>query len=181
MKQLYSIDSVKNLRATVANNVTIRPGVYRWWFKADAARKLLAQLSSIDYGKSSKRVYDKEEYFALYFGIAKSLQERLNWHIRQHHTLSSVKSGYLSTLRQSLSALLCEDMSKAEQDVNNLIDDNCLIEWEDTTSKRQAEVIEKIEMSNATCCSYPLNIQNNLSVPKCVIQRLKDLRKLYKR
>ena len=59
MKQLYSIDSVKNLRATVANNVTIRPGVYRWWFKADAARKLLAQLSSIDYGKISKRVYDK--------------------------------------------------------------------------------------------------------------------------
>ena len=32
MKQLCSIDSVKNLGATVANNVTIRPGVYRWWF-----------------------------------------------------------------------------------------------------------------------------------------------------
>ncbi len=178
MKRLCSTDTVKNLRDTVAQKVTMQPGVYRWWFKADAARKLLAQLPAIDYGKISKCFYEEEEYFALYFGIAKNLQERLNWHIRQHHTLSSVKSGYLSTLRQSLSALLCEDMSKAEQYINKFIDNNCVVEWEDTTNRQQAEAIERNELSDASCCCYPLNIQDNLAVPKCAIQRLKELRKL---
>ncbi len=49
MKQLCSIDSVKNLRATVANNVTIRPGVYRWWFKADALHHIVKPETPLGY------------------------------------------------------------------------------------------------------------------------------------
>ena len=122
---------------------------------------------------------DGREYIAIYFGISKDLNGRIKWHICQNHTAGSVRSGFLSTLRQSLSALLNNDMSKSQHLVNNFIDDNCYLEYENTLTHKDAENIEKTELSQEYY--YPLNIAGAKSTPQYVKDNLKKLRKTHKK
>ena len=108
--------------------------------------------------KIQKRDIDGEEYWALYFGISNDMLGRAKWHILQKHSKSAVKYGTLSTLRQSLSALLDIDMSFSEEDVNMFMDNNCYWEWEYTDNAKEEE---KNELHSDDKC-YPLNIQENL-------------------
>ena len=175
------IMTVKNIRAALGVKPCVidkRPGCYRWWFKEEAAHQLLDQLPNIEWERIQKRVIDAEVYYALYFGIAKDMRQRLKWHICQHHTPSAVKSGTLSTLRKTLSALLGIDMTLSEAAVNKFIDENCMVEWEYTATKKEAEKIEKAELTKNY---YPLNIQENPNLDKETKAALKDLRKKYRK
>ena len=175
------IEAVKKLRAMIAqkqNPVCKCPGVYCWWFKQCAAFELLKAFPEFDRDKLQSRQIDGETYLALYFGISKNLKERIEWHVSQHHSLSAVKSGYLSTLRQTLSAVLHKDMSISKQSVNRLMDDNCYWEWECTDSENDAKEREKAELTQSIYC-YPLNIQGNKTISKECLKALKELRKIH--
>lgn len=175
------IESVKKLRTLIAqkkNPVSKCSGVYCWWFKKDAALNLLTLFSDLDKNKLRKREIEGEEYLALYFGISKDMKRRAKWHICQHHTSSSVRLGFLSTLRQTLSALLKTDMSKSENVVNKFMDENCYWEWGYTTTLLEAKEIEESELTQTEFC-YPLNIQGNKTVSVQWLKLLKEMRNMY--
>lgn len=178
---MENIDSIKEIRNSFFNkNNTIKalPGIYRWWFQEEGAMMILNQLSNIDINMIQKRLIYGKPYFALYFGISKDLKGRIKWHTCQSHTTSAVNSGFLSTLRQTLSSLLNIDMTKSENILNQFIDENCYWEWEYTETYQDAINKEKQELA-VGLYYYPLNISNNKSTPKEIISRVKSLRKKY--
>lgn len=178
---MENLDSVKELRILLNQKqigITNCSGVYCWWFRKNAAETLIANipLTESETKRISKRIIGNDEYWALYFGISKDMLNRAKWHILQKHTLSTVINGALSTLRQTLSGLLGNRMTESENIVNQFIDDNCYWEWEyDTNPKLR----ESEELSSGTKC-YPLNIQENRTVSKIVLKRLKEVRRQYK-
>lgn len=156
------------------------PGWYRWWCKKEAATLILGLLGIKETeSQLLRKEIDGREYVAIYFGISKDLNGRIKWHICQNHTAGSIRSGFLSTLRQSLSALLDSDMSKSQQLVNNFIDDNSYLEYENTLTHKDAENIEKAELSHEYY--YPLNIAGAKSTPKYIKDNLTTLRKTHKK
>jgi hypothetical protein len=181
---MENLDKVCILRTLLENKQsTIKrgsSGVYCWWFKKEAAEKLISKLSinNTEQARISKCTIDKKEYWALYFGISEDMLGRAKWHILQKHSASVVKYGTLSTLRQTISALLGVDMSNSEECVNKFIDDNCYWEWE--YDYNNYKLRETNELSSITKC-YPLNIQENKTVRKEVIESLSSLRKMYRK
>lgn len=159
-------------------------GIYRWWFKESAARHLLSQLQppSVNTNNIAKREIDGECYWALYFGISSNMRGRAAWHIRQTHTLAAVGRGFLSTLRQTLSALLRKEMSRSRCVIDKYMDDNCYLEWGYTDGLDKAREEEKVRLSTSPYAEiYPLNIQDNHTVSNECIERLKELRKEFKK
>ena len=171
------IKSVAELTNDNFEKVEACPGIYTWWFQESCVDKLLEQLGAVEKKRIQQCTIGGSKYYALYFGIAKSCRQRARWHMAQRHTQSSVQSGYLSTLRQTLSALLGYDMTKAEKKVNDFIGENCYWQWEYTATREEAEDREQHELRTNY---YPLNIQGNKVVPPDIIGTLKGLRKKYK-
>lgn len=171
------------LREQLSNRTSgiepLRGGVYCWWFKREAAQTLLAKLplTQEELAKIQAREIEGESYLALYFGISKDMLARAKWHTLQKHSPSAVKHGTLSTLRQTISALLGKDMSQSEGIVNEFINRNCYWEWEYDESYKLRETDE---LSSTAKC-YPLNIQENKTVTKEVRERLSKLRKQHKK
>ena len=116
----------------------------------------------------------------LYFGISKNLKDRAKWHISQKHTASAIKHGTISTLRHTLSALLDKDLSRSENDLNSFMDANCYFEWDYVNQFKNAEELEKNELSNEQSI-YPLNIKDNKVLTKEVKSTLHKLRKDHKK
>lgn len=172
--------NVKTLQGTIKSRqceVPEKPGIYRWWFKEEGAKKLLSVLPDIEIAKVQTRTIYDEQFFALYFGISKNIRERIRWHITQSHTPSSVKSGYISTLRLSLSALLGICATQSEEYINKFIDEYCIIEYKPFDTIEKANKLEKQELSTKY---YPMNISNNKMVNKNIKSELIKLRKKYK-
>ena len=92
----------------------------------------------------------------VYVGIAKSMRQRLVWHTTQKHFPSAVRSGFLSTLRQTLAGLAKVPMDDTET-VNSIIDE-MYVEFEYCISKEEASRLEKGYFQSA---SLPLNIMGN--------------------
>ena len=179
---MNNLNKVSLLRVQLINGesgICNCQGIYCWWFKKDSAEIILSKLdfneSEID--RIQKREIEGEEYWALYFGISNDMLGRAKWHILQKHSISAVKYGTLSTLRQSLSALLDIDMSCSEDAVNKFMDRNCYWEWEYTDDFKEKEIIE---LSSDNKC-YPINIQENQKIGKDIIKKLKDIRKKHKK
>jgi hypothetical protein len=180
------IESVAQLRKMIENKtlaINNCPGVYRWWFREDVAQRLLSNLPQVDTKRISKRILDDGNhcYWTLYFGISKNLKQRIVWHITQQHTRKSVESGFLSTLRQTISALLNQDMTKCKcQDDVNSIMDACYLEWEYVGTEEDADDIETKELSQSLYI-YPLNVAKNKTVSKehlkCLTKLRRDFRK----
>ena len=176
---MVEIESVAALRSSIKTRVKQLPGFYKWWFCEDCLTALFVHNQLvIDKKKLQTKRIKGKDYFALYFGIAKDCQMRASWHITQHHTSSAVSSGYLSTLRRTLSALLDVNMTKAENCVNDFIDKYCYWEWSYTVTKTDAEKIETVELSTNY---YPLNIMKNKVADKVIIKTIKDLRKVHQK
>lgn len=163
-------------------NVKDCSGVYRWWFREEDAKHLLNQLPNVEIERILKHKFNGDDncYWALYFGISKNLKQRIVWHICQAHTTSAVKSGFLSTLRQTISALLNKDMTRSQADVNNLMEDSCYWEWDYTESEAEAIKIETMELSQNQYI-YPLNLAKNKTVSKKHLKCLEILRKNYRK
>lgn len=152
------------------------PGVYRWWFERKAAEQLLEPLQGVDTARILKENIDGKEWWCLYFGISKDLRMRVKWHVTQQHSASAVKSGFLSTLRQTITALLRKPASSSEDCVNEKLY-ACMWDWMPTATLDDAKAMEKDMLSKGY---FPLNLQNNKGVPTEVTNELRNLRKQFK-
>lgn len=153
------------------------PVVYRWWFPKEHLRLVTnpyVNVTSLD-----KRVIGDKEYFALYVGIGVSCKERFNWHIHQKHSDSSVRSGYLSTLRQTISALLGKNMTESKESVDDILKE-CYLEWEIFPSYCKKE-LEAEESGLIGKGYYPLNVQKNTPVDLKWRQHLSAKRKEHRK
>lgn len=170
-------DLVINIRNNI-NNLSVEPVIYKWWFKE--LPNALSCHPSIDFDKIAQKQFNGVNYYALYVGIGVNCRQRFKWHIGQKHTTSAVHHGFLSTLRQTFSALLGFDMTQSESVVNSFIDDNCLIEWTLYPGYTKKD-IESIETQTIQAGYYPLNIDKNKNVDKIWKKYLKSLRKKHKK
>jgi hypothetical protein len=158
----------KEKREIVPND---KPGWYRWWATSEAMKLLLnSKLLNKKYFDEilpylTKRNDGNTVLYSLYVGVAikESIRSRLNWHINQHHTKSSVSKGFLSTFRQSVSSLIAGNQYD-ELATNNLID-MLLVEYVPIDfpihSEEAKHLIEQIELTEMTERVYPLNIKDN--------------------
>lgn len=178
MRNIDSIKSIRSILLNKDNSIKALPGIYCWWFQEKGAMMILNQLPNININMIQRREINGGSYLALYFGISKDLKGRIKWHTCQHHTPSSVKSGFLSTLRQTLSSFLNINMTESEDILNKFIEENCYWEWDYTATRQDAINIEKQELASNSYY-YPLNISNNKSTPKDIINSVKKLRKQY--
>ena len=179
---MKNLSKVSLLRVQLKNGESVisnRKGIYCWWFKKNSAEIILSKLdlNESEINRIQKRDIEGEEYWALYLGISNDMLGRAKWHILQKHSVSVVKHGTLSTLRQSLSALLDIVMSCSEEVVNMFMDNYCYWEWEYTDNAKKEET--NALRSDDKC--YPLNIQENLTVGKDIIKKLKRIRKEHKK
>ena len=176
----YNRIAIKELRLQLLKrncNVTTFSGVYRWWFLKDVALELLKNLNDIDNNRIMKEQIDGKEYWCLYFGISKNLRQRIKWHTTQKHSTSTVKNGFLSTLRQTISAILNIDETKSEQKVNEIME-YAYWDWCETLTYNEAKSIETDALSSGY---FPLNVKENKGVKPSVVLQLKQLRKIYKK
>lgn len=155
-------------------------------FPEESAKSLLSALNGVDYESIEKKTINDKQYWCLYFGSSSDLVQRFYWHTTQAHSATAIKSGTLSTLRQTICALLKINQSDAtaKQKVDDILDE-CYWEWYATSSIEEAKEIEKKELKNGY---YPLNIQNNegvknkhKNVKPSIPTQLTALRKQYKK
>jgi len=125
-------------------------GVYFWYVDKNGAQQL---------GINIDKCFCKNEHYLVYIGLAKSIYQRLNWHAFDKHKTSSITLGFLSTLRQTLSALLVGNMVNAEESVNSFMDDSMLVEFE-----VRPDYIE-YEKNLISQYNLPLNLRNNKNHP----------------
>lgn len=176
------LDKVSELRKRLENRtseIKKEGGVYCWWFKREVAQTLLKELplTQDELSKIQTKEIEGEEYWALYFGISRDMLGRAKWHITKKHKPTAVKYGTVSTLRNTLGALLGIDMSDSEKSVNDLMDENCYWEWE---YDKEYKVRETNELLSRDKC-YPLNIQENKTVSEDVLKKLSKLRSQHKK
>ena len=159
-----------------------KPGYYKWYATKDDLEILLNKFDEKfdDY----KTFFNKKnDLYCIYVGVAinESLRSRLDWHINQQNTPTAVRTGFLSTLRQSISSLVGRDMSDTES-TNNFID-RLYVEYfltdyiiKSDEAKKQIGDIEKSMLSDDKI--YILNIKDNINVNcKNFIKKLKNFRK----
>ena len=177
LKNLEKVSVLKQQIQQKSCSVPKSPGVYRWWFTEEDTQLLMKSFgNNLCWNRIDQRKIDGATYYALYVGISKDLLGRIKWHATQKHSASAVKSGYLSTLRQSVSALLGKDQSKSEKCVSALLE-RCYWEWD---VMQNPEVWEKQELQQPDYY-YPINLQHNQSFPKQLQDVLSKLRKCYKK
>ena len=162
--------------ALAVNIPTPDPGVYRWWFTEDDAKKLLVPFNgSITLNNLQSMAMDGKQFYAMYVGVSPtSLLGRYKWHISQKHSDSAVNSGFLSTLRRSISALLHIDFTKSEKQVTDMLM-RCIFEWDVTPDFQQ---IESTELQTNL---YPLNVQENKVMSAPNLKILKGLRQKHRK
>lgn len=180
-KQLRSAEYLH----TIPNNM---PGWYKWWASEQSLKLLLNSpyISKKYYSDLLSHLTFKNingiNYYYIYVGVAikESIRDRLNWHVNQHHTKSSVESGFLSTLRQTISSLVAGNQYD-EESTNKLID-TLIIEYypinmaiKSIKAKEKIERIEKEELANNT---LPLNLRDNKNnIVKSYLKELSHIRK----
>lgn len=141
--------------------ISTQPGFYRWFMPPELVQKLKVPIDECE--------YIEDQGYLVYVGIAKSMRQRLVWHVTQKHLPSSVKSGFLSTLRQTLSGLARVPMD--DTDTVDRIIDQMFVEFEYCESKEEAHSIENDYFRTHV---LPLNIMGNQHP---FSQELKRLRK----
>ena len=116
------LESVKSLRNNI-QKLPDKPGIYAWWARENELQIILNSLN-LQYAAIKNSLEEQNGYYCVYVGIAarESVKSRLSWHIKQQNTISSVKSGFLSTLRQSLAGILNVPMTDTAR-VNAFMDE----------------------------------------------------------
>jgi len=155
-------------------------------FPEERAKSLLSALAGVDYESIEKEEINGKQYWCLYFGSSSDLVQRFYWHTTQGHSTTAIKNSALSTLRQTICALLKINQSDAtaKQKVDDILDE-CYWEWYATSSIEDPEIIEKEELEKGY---YPLNIRDNegvrnkhKNVKPSIPTQLTDLRREYKK
>ena len=171
--------NVVNLRGNM-QSVSDKPGVYQWWASKDDLLVILQALD-VQFSNVQSDLEEQDGLYCVYAGIAwrESLRSRLNWHINQKNTVSSVKSKFLSTLRQSIAAILGVSMTDTEA-VNDFMDrlrvsyDTMDFAIKSQEAKQTAHNWERNKFNSGKL--YILNIQENRSHPRAPYKKLKELR-----
>lgn len=149
---------VRQLRIHRCEDVPTIPGAYSWWADLKYVRQLIpSEFLDLILPNARINIYGS---VLIYVGIARrSLRQRLQWHIDQQHRPSAIRSGHLSTLRQTLSSVLCGTWN-AEKTVNIFLDFLTVTLY---TPEVEGDVlqIEEWERSQLKSHVVPLNIQNN--------------------
>ncbi len=152
---------VKVRDTAVQKQISTQPGFYRWFMPSVLIQELKVPIDGCEYIEG--------QGYLVYVGIAKSMRQRLIWHVTQEHRPTSVKSGFLSTLRQTLSGLARVPMD--DTDTVDKIIDQMFVEFEYYGSKEEAHSIEQKYFDTYV---LPLNIMGN---QHSFTKELKRLRK----
>lgn len=161
-----------------------RPGYYKWWASEDDFFRLLSALD-VPFEEVKADVEQKDGLWCIYVGIAakESLRARINWHINDPHTESKVKSGTLSTLRQSIASLVAGnqfDKVATDSFIDGLSFEVFLVEGEIGSCDVACKLhdAERKMLGDRLCI---LNIQDNCHAKAAEIKKkLKALRKASK-
>ena len=144
----------------IQKEIFTQPGIYRWYISEALASQLNVPIEGCEYRENMG--------YMVYVGIAKSMRQRLVWHTTQKHLPSAVRSGFLSTLRQTLAGLAKVSMDDTET-VDRIIDE-MFVEFEYCISKEEASQLEK-EYFQSAC--LPLNIMGNTHHFRKELKRLR--------
>lgn len=162
------------------NKISSKPGYYKWWV-SKAELDIILKVLEISFSEVEKVLETKSGLFCVYVGIAgESVRARLNWHINDSHTVSRVKNGTLSTLRQSISSIVSHN--QYDKISTDLFIDKMFVEYfyVDSPIKSDITKIALHEIETKLMAEYLriLNIQNN-HYPFCdsIKSKLKQLRK----
>jgi len=175
----YKLRNTEEL-STIPND---KPGYYKWWSPDDILQIILDKVG-VALEDIEKYLEKKNGYYCIYVGVAikESLRARIDWHVNQINTPTNVKCGTLSTLRQTISALIGSNMLDTK--ATNEFIDKLLIEYfaskhpiKSQEAKYEIHQIETALLNSNTL--YILNIQDNHH-PLSPKGKLKELRKLAK-
>lgn len=176
------IEAEKLRNKAVLNNVSVRPGYYKWWAKKAELDVILSALNA-ETPEITAALEEKEGLYCIYVGIAvkESLRKRLDWHVNDKHTASKVKNGTLSTLRQSIASIVAHN--QYDKKATDAFIDKLYVEWFESKnavkSEAAKEEIENIEkgLINGRYLR-PLNIRDNKhQTAASTVKQLKKLRK----
>ena len=147
-------------------NIPNSPIIYYWCFHEACISILLSKLSDqINYDKISQIVNlnNGEIYWLLYIGKGKKGNERL----KKYHILDSnnfhqtgIENGRLSSLRTTLCGLLDLPMSKSKKEIDDFIDENCIVQW----AVCKLEELDTLEENLIKSNYLPLNYQNTKGI-----------------
>jgi hypothetical protein len=164
--QLYSPSEIRSM------DLPKEGGIYFWWVNSEAAAVIDGLSPNTQIGMCQKRNVNGEEYSLVYVGLAKNLSSRVkDWHINQKHSDSAVRSGFISTLRHTIAAILGQNLY-AQEAVNDFQNKYMLVSFIET------EDYKAEELKFIGSCSLPLNIKDNKTHP--FYKELKALRKISK-
>lgn len=133
---------------SVQQQISIQAGFYRWFMPSELVQELRIPINDCK--------YIEDQGYLVYVGIAKNMRQRMVWHVTQKHLPSSVKSGFLSTLRQTLCGLA--KVSMDDTDTVDRIINQMFVEFEYCNSKEEAHNKELDSLKNYV---LPLNIMGN--------------------
>ena len=162
-----------------------RPGWYRWWAPELALKYLLGEAYNDILHVLTKGEGELDGLCCIYVGVAikESLRKRLNWHINQKHADSNIKSGALSTLRQTISSLVGKSQGdeRATNDLIDLLTVECFpVDLKIKSDEAKAK-IKSIEDQEIDRNALPLNIRGNRRPEVSQFNRdLTDKRKIAK-
>ena len=184
----YNLIQASKLRDknNLKNMIENKPGYYKWWAEE---KEVIILLNHLDLEASIIDSLEKyNNKFCIYIGVAikESVRDRLDWHINQINSPSAVKNGTLSTLRQTISSLLFQDMNLTKE-TNEFIDKLYVQPFyidKPIKSQEAKEIIHNIEINFLAHNDnlYLLNIQDNkhkLS-PRKKISTLRKVSKIIK-
>lgn len=195
------IHSTENIKVIPANKLRNKdemmqisktePGWYKWWAPKETLKIILnSEYLEDNYFDSimpflTSKYIDNKQYYYIYAGVAinESIQRRIDWHINQKHTITSVQSGFLSTFRQSISSLAAR--TQLDEETTNKILDTLYVEVHTVNhiiksnfAKLELLAIEENEINTHV---LPLNIKGNKNeILTNYLQDLKKLRKISK-
>lgn len=113
---------------TELQKIPAAAGYYKWWCEKAELDVILNALDvkPVDVQQAIER---QDDLFCVYVGIAakESVRARLNWHVNDKHTASRVKSGTLSTLRQSIASIVANN--QFDKEATDSFIDKLHVEW----------------------------------------------------
>jgi hypothetical protein len=164
------------LRKNKWAGVPSSPGVYWWYFPLEELKRLrIAEFCDAAQLRFRQAPQSK---LCLYHGMANNLAQRVEWHAAQKLTPSCLKSGFLSTFRFTLLAMIDFDYLSGTEQIDRYFD-TLSISWQSANSRAEAAALERAELRSGY--HYPLNIQGSHQVELArYVRHLKSTRKTYK-
>jgi hypothetical protein len=145
-------------------------GLYFWFMKPAgyAALRNFVEITPVE--PCYEKEINGEKYHLVYLGTAgtgkegnSNLRERLEWHITQTHTRSSVCSGTLSTLRAGIGSLLSDDLIRenTQGTINEIFEKWFKVYWISYTNRNVKKQIDDDEYILINVIMPLFNIKNN--------------------